>query len=249
MDKNLKSLLSILQNTSEISESSKLSNDDDPLKIINVKSGSNLELLLPILKNKIDNPDNVESLSSESDDSYSETETSSESLDTEIYNFDKQLDDENILFLLNAIGQIYSSKNGFEDTKSIVFISETNKDLIQSFIEESKEEGYYIDEIGNRFTIDVDFFEQKSTTCIPYEKVIIKHKVKHDISEKYKEKWIKVDNSQVVISNKGKSITIDDILYATRVIAVSYHETNMVRTIFQEFKLLSTNDDTLILEY
>ena len=214
-------------------------------QIIKVKCDNNLKLLLPILKNSID-------ISESSDESYETSSESSESLDSEIYNFDKQLDNEDILFLLNTVGQTYLSKDGFSNNEPIYFNPKFSKNLISSFIEESKEENYYIDEsLDGKFNIDLDFFMEKALITIPYIKVIIKYDENFSVVCDHNEKWITVDdeNSQMIISRNNKKLTIDDILYCTRAIAVTYGKIDfMVKIDMQEFKILDSND-VLTLRY
>ena len=218
------------------------------MEIVKVKCDKNLKLLLPILQNKINNPES-------SSESYEESSTSddSESFDSEMFNFNKELDSESILFLLNVIGQTYSSTDGFSVDKSICFNDDTNKDLVNSLIEESKEEGYYIDKVSdNEFLIELDFFMEKAIIAIPYTTIIIKYNKHFNISCECNVKWIMIDDehSQIIISSNNKKLTIDDILYVTQIISVTYGKVDfMVTTNVQEFELLQDNDNTLILKY
>jgi hypothetical protein len=214
------------------------------MEIIKIKCDKNLGLLLPILKNSINNPE-----SSESTENYETSDDSSESFDTEIYNFDKELNDDDIIFLLNTIGQTYLSEKGFVDNQPIQFNDKIDKNLITPFIEESKEEDYYIDELDGKFNIDLDFFMKKSQIIIPYEKVIIKYNSIFSIVCDHNIKWITIDdeNNQIIMSRN--KLTIDDILYATRIIAVTYGQSNfMVEINKQEFEILK-HDGILILKY
>lgn len=219
-------------------------------QIINVKCDDNLKLLLPILKNKIetDSPDNI------SYESYGSSSESSESLDSEIYNFDKELDDENILFLLNTIGQTYLSGEGFVSNEPVGFNNKLNNDLINSFIEESKEKDYYINEsLDDKLNIDLDFFIEKALITIPYTKVIIQYNQHFSVVCDCNIKWITIDdqNSQIIISRNNKKLTIDDILYATRIIAVTYGRKIdfMIKVNDQEFSKLNNDNDILTLKY
>jgi hypothetical protein len=217
------------------------------MEIIKIKCDKNLRLLLPILKNSIDNPESYES-----SESYESLDESSESFDSEIYNFDKELNNDDIIFLLNTIGQTYLSEKGFTDNEPIQFSDKVDKNLITSFIEESKEEDYYIDELSDgKFNIDLDFFMKKSQISIPYMTIIIKYNSRFSIVCNHNEKWLTIDdkNSQIILSRNNKKLTVDDILYATRIIAVTYGQTNfMIEINKQEFKILK-HDDILILKY
>lgn len=216
------------------------------MEIIKIKCDNNLKMLLPILKNSINNPSESYESSSENSDS-----ESSESFDTEIYNFDKELDDDNILFLLNTIGQTYLSGKGFADTEPIQFNDKVDKILIDSFIEESKEENYFIDESDEKFNIDINFFMKKSQITLPYMTIVIKYDSKFSIVCDCTEKWITIEdeNNQIILSRNNKNLAIDDILYATRIIAVTYQNTNfMVEVGKQKFKILG-NNDILTLKY
>lgn len=214
-------------------------------QIVKVKCDNNLRLLLPILKNSIDNPES-------SSESY-ETSDELESFDTEIYNFDKELDSLTILSLLNTIGQTYLSKDGFSDNEPIQFDIKTNEDFIISLIEEAKEGNYYIDESSDgKFNIDLDFFMEKSLITIPYKTIIIKYNNRFSIVCEHNERWITIDdeNGQIILSRNNKKLTIDDILYATRMIAVTYGKIDfMVKINEKEFKILDDNNDTLTLKY
>lgn len=216
-------------------------------QIVKVKCDKNLGLLLPILKNSIDNPES----SSESYETSSDS-SESESFDTEIYNFDKELNNDDVLLLLNTIGQAYLSTKGFVDNEFIKFNDKVDKNLIDSLLEESKEENYYIDELDDNFLFDIDFFMKKSLIALSYEKVIIKYSSKFSISCDHNIKWITIDdkNSQIIISRSNKKLTLDDILYATRIIAVTYGNTNfMVEIDNQEFTIFSMDDNILVLKY
>lgn len=218
------------------------------MDIVRVKCDKNLGLLLPILKNNIDNTES----SSESYETSSDS-SGSESFDTEIYNFDKDLNNDNILFLLNTIGQTYLSKDGFSNNQSIQFNDEINKDFIISLIEESKDGNYYIDESSDgKFNIELDFFIEKALITIPYTTIIIKYNSNFSISCDHNIKWITIDdeNSQIIISRNNKKLTLDDILYTTKIIAVTYGNTNfMVEIDRQEFKISSIDNGILILNY
>jgi len=216
-------------------------------QIIKINCDKNLRLLLPILKNSIDNPES----SSESYETSESDSDKSDSFDSKMYNFCKELDD--TLFLLNTIGQTYLSKDGFSCNKTISFNEEINKNLIKSFIEESKEEDYYIDEISDgEFLIDLEFFMEKASVNVPYKKVIIQYNKHFNVSCECNVKWIMIDdeNSQIIISRNNKKLTIDDILYSTRIIAVTYGKTDfMVEINKQEFKILNDSNDILVLKY
>ncbi len=222
-------------------------------EIIEMKCDENLKVLLPFLKNSIDNPE----LSLESYETSTEESEGSESFDSEIYNFDKQLNDEQIIFLLNTIGQTYLPKDGFCENEPVRFNDKFDKNLVTALIEESKEESYYIDEsLDGKLNVDINFFMEKALITLPYTKVIIQYNLDCSISCKYDEKWIKVDNKskQIILSRKDKKLTIDDILYATREIATVYNsvyrEVNfMVQISTREFKVLSNNDNVLLLRY
>lgn len=210
-------------------------------QFVNIKCDKQMKLLLPILQDRINN----QSLSSDiSDDSF-------ESSDFEIDG--EELDSRNVIFLLNTLGQTYLSKDGFNDEEPIQFSDKFDSDLISSFIEESKEEDYYIEEtIDGKFDIEIDFFVDKSLIPIKQSKVIINYNSKNIISCEYDEKWIKIDdeNSQVIISGKDKKIILYDILYATQCIATTYDKTNFIVEINeQEYEILDINDDILILKY
>lgn len=221
-------------------------------EIIKMKCDENLKLLLPFLKNSIDNP----GLSNESYETSSESD-SSESFDSEIYNFDKQLNEEQVLFLLNTIGQTYLPESGFCENEPVQFSNKVDKNLVSSLIEESKEENYYIGEtLYEKYNIDLDFFIEKALISLPYTKVIIQYNSECSISCKYCEKWIKVDNEnkQIIISKNDKKITIDDVLYATRAISIVYNSVYreipfMVEIYTREFKMLNNKDNILILRY
>lgn len=217
-------------------------------QIVKVKCDKNLGLLLPILKNRIDNPES-------SSESYgtSSNSSDSESFDTEIYNFDKELDNEDIIFLLNIIGQTYLSEKGFCNNDLVQFSDKMNKNLINSFIEQSKEEDYYINKSNGKFNIELDFFIEKSIITIPYTKVIIKYNKYFSVLCEHNHKWLEIDdeNNQIIISRENKKLTIDDILYATRPISVTYGrgEIFMVEIDKQEFELLDDKDNVLTLKY
>ena len=208
------------------------------------KCNKDLKLLLPILKNTIDGSSSESYEVSDSDDS-----DDSESFDSKMYNFEKKLDD--TLFLLNTIGQTYLTKDGFSCNKTIIFNDYNN--LVKSFIEESKEEDYYIDQISDiEFLIDLEFFMEKAFINVPYKKVIIKYNKHFNVSCECNLKWITIDdqNSQIIISRDNKKLTIDDILYATQIPAVTYGKTDfLIKINEQEFKMLSDNDGVLVLKY
>ena len=210
--------------------------------IVNVKCDKQMALFLPILKNIIDNPENFDS-----------ADISDESSDSEIYNFNKELDEKNIIFLLNTIGQTYLSTGGFSDNEYIQLSDKFDSNLISSFLEESKEDDYYIEELLDcKFNIEIDFFVEKSLIKISQSKVIINYDSKYSISCKYDKKWINIDdeNNQIIIYGKIKNITLYDILYATQSIATIYDKTNfIVEPDEQEYKILDISNDILILKY
>jgi hypothetical protein len=216
------------------------------MEVIKIKCDDNLRSLLPILKNNIDDL-------SESDDSSSEysSSNSEESFDTEIYNFDKKLDHNDIVFLLNTIGQTYLASKGFSDTQSIKFNHTFNDDLVKSLIEESKEGDYFINQSDENLNIGLEFYMQKSLTTIPYDKVIIKYNKHFNIVCEHNVKWITIDdkNHQLIISRYNKKLTLFDILYASRIIAGTYGMSNFVVQIgFQEFKVIN-HEEVLTLKY
>jgi hypothetical protein len=127
-----------------------------------------------------------------------------------------------------------------------------NKNLVSSLIEESQEQDYYINESEGKLNIDINYFREKSSMTIPYNKVIIKYNGNFNISCQHNHKWLTIDddNNQIIVYREHRNLSIDDILYATRPIAVTYAKSNyMVELDKQEFKIYSFEKDTFILSY
>jgi len=223
------------------------------MEIVKINCDNKLKSLLPFLRDTIDNPEVSEDYE---DSGYTSSQLSSseseESFDSQIYNFDKELDHNDVVFLLNVTGQILLVTKGFSDEQSVKFNDKFDNDLVKALIEESKDQDYYIDQSDAILNINLDYYIQKSLTTIPYSKVIIKYNKHFSITCEHDTKWITIDNEnhQLIISRDNKKLTIFDILHASRMIAIMYGTLNFVVQVgFQEFKVVSHDDDTLILKY
>lgn len=223
------------------------------MEIVKINCDSKLKTLLPILKDTIENPESSEDYENSG---YTSSQLSSseseESFDSQIYNFDKELDHNEVVFLLNITGQILVVTKGFSDAQLIKLNPKFDDDLVKSLIEESKDQEYYVDHSDQILDIGIDYYIQKTLTDIPYNKVIIKYNKHFNISCENKSKWITIDeeNHQLIVSRDSKKITLFDILHASRMIAITYGTLSFVVQIgFQEFKLVSYDDNTLTLKY
>lgn len=175
------------------------------------------------------------------------------------------------LFLLNTLGRMYHTGFGLNDDSRYLelYIDKYNGDLCE-FIEqyaddEDEDEGmaYFHDYILKRLT----------TMIIPFSIVIIKYQrdawySKPDEWYNKKSIWWKDDKFQnrllpflntrpyitvvehamqvsISVEKKGSSITIDDILFATRALAA-----DDIRTVVEGtgYRIISINDNILTLE-
>lgn len=205
--------------------------------IIKVKCDNNLKKVLPLL---------CKSFSS------SLSEEDFELSDDEIYNFDEDINDKYVIFLLNTLGQIFDvSTEEFDSNKYIEFDNKVDQKLVNELIEEAKDNDYFISNESNKILIDTDFYNNKLCLKIPYSTIIIKYDIESDFI--FEESWIKnnYNEKEIIISSKGKKlgITIDDILYISKAIAVINNNQFIINSKEQQFKLISVNDNTLILQY
>jgi len=224
------------------------------MDVVKIDCDNKLKSLLPFLKEAIENPEVSEDYedSGYTSSQLSSDSESSESFDSQIYNFDKKIDHNDVVFLLNVTGQILLVTKGFSDEQSIKFNNKFDDNLVKALIEESKDQDYYIDQSDEILNINLDYYIQKSLTTIPYSKVIIKYNKHFSITCEHDIKWITIDdeNNQLIISRYNKKLTIFDILHTSRMIAITYGTLNFVVQVgFQEFKVVSHDDDILILKY
>ena len=187
------------------------------MEIVTVKCDDDLKRILPYL-NYYDGSDNDEC----SDDC---TDDSSSSLFDDCFEYDEDLSNEDIKFLLNTLSQAYEINEGFcEDGKVWIVRNKTS----DKFIFGDEDNGYEAKSIECRqdrtlYKFELDYLIEKSNIYIPQTKVIIKYSEKYDINVRYDEKWINVNdcNKRIIIARTNKKISLYDILYACQVIAIA----------------------------
>jgi hypothetical protein len=210
--------------------------------IVEISNDPELTKAFSLIRKHIDRYDNLD------DPNHSDTD---ESLDDR-----EECNDDEIIFLLNTLGQVYDSVNGFDKNVTICFDEEFDKCLIETFINEAEEEEYHESNDDNYeyVNIDIDFYIDKSEFKVPYSTVIINYEKSYPISRSYGEKWISINENTNTIKLcsdlKGSALTLEDILYASRIIADTMYQTEFtVELDKHRYKIISNNYDILTLQY
>lgn len=219
-------------------------------KIVEIKCDKNLELLLPYLKQNIEQVESSNESYDESSDQSSDN--SDDSLEFETCDND-EINKESLVTLLNIMGQVYYADKEFNyEEISVKFTEDMDKMLIESLIYEANEGDYYVNKSDDNYhDIDPNFWIEKSEYKLSYDKIIIKYNKYHNIVCEHNHKWIKIDdeNSEIILCKNNSKLKINDILYVTKIIAITYGRKFLVQIDDHKFEILNDNNNILTLKY
>lgn len=144
-----------------------------------------------------------------------------------------KMDDDYILFLLNTLGQIYSTSGKFDDDNNILI--DTNSTNFTKLVKNNEDNYKIVDDYVIKF--DIKFLLEISKITIKYNTLILEYPKNRPMTS-YKwydreginndRQYIKINEpyNKITISSKIKksAINLEDILFASSLLSVSKDE-------------------------